>query len=647
MAIAELSYDITADASELVDAANEADAELESMAESTRDAAEAAKELEEATDSAEEATEGFGASMKETRAATTLARTALGGIAAQFPDIEKEAKAAASAVGGASQAFRALSVATGLTLGPVLAVVAAIAAIIAIGVALHYAWRTNWNGMQDVVKGVATSIRGYLGQAFDAAKKAVVGFVTFAADGMVLLIETAEKLAKVLGVDISGAAQLGKELAAWAKHLTTDEGFSELIDDAKVTASTLKDGVVTAAKGFGSEMKRIIKELGLDKLFGRAGGGGVADAAQSIAKLGDAADDAASEWKAWTPPVEKPLSAPPLVQADVKPVKEAISAFASAIKIGGGIIASKLGDVGQIISSAATGFSSGGPWGAVIAVIAEVVTRLKGFQLVVDSVNKFLERGLERINKAFGSTFDTIVKLAESVGYLIEVIADATGGFRVIGAILSIVGQTLSFLSIGILYVVEAIMVAIIRFGHMMGQNMDAMAKEQQKISLELVMQQAKHKEWNLFGKDDPQEVAKAGKKASDGIVRESDRNTAAIDANTEAHNDLTKAAKDAAESLTNIPSGYKVATARFNALDADIPHMASGGIVTAPTLALIGEAGPEAVVPLGGGMGGNVYIENLTVVSNDPDRVRDQLKRDAFIKTGASVATAPQWVGG
>lgn len=37
----------------------------------------------------------------------------------------------------------------------------------------------------------------------------------------------------------------------------------------------------------------------------------------------------------------------------------------------------------------------------------------------------------------------------------------------------------------------------------------------------------------------------------------------------------------------------------------ADIPKMAGGGIVTRPTLALIGEAGPEAVVPLsGGGMG-------------------------------------------
>ncbi len=35
------------------------------------------------------------------------------------------------------------------------------------------------------------------------------------------------------------------------------------------------------------------------------------------------------------------------------------------------------------------------------------------------------------------------------------------------------------------------------------------------------------------------------------------------------------------------------------------------GGIVTRPTLAMIGEKGPEAVVPLGKGMGtANIYIE-------------------------------------
>jgi hypothetical protein len=67
------------------------------------------------------------------------------------------------------------------------------------------------------------------------------------------------------------------------------------------------------------------------------------------------------------------------------------------------------------------------------------------------------------------------------------------------------------------------------------------------------------------------------------------------------------------------------------------IPAMANGGIVTGPTLALIGEAGPEAVVPLdryNGGGGNNVTIN---VQGADPNAVVDALKR--YMRTsGGSV---------
>lgn len=59
-----------------------------------------------------------------------------------------------------------------------------------------------------------------------------------------------------------------------------------------------------------------------------------------------------------------------------------------------------------------------------------------------------------------------------------------------------------------------------------------------------------------------------------------------------------------------------------------NIPELANGGIVNSPTLALIGEAGPEAVVPLdrAGGMGST----NVTINVNggDPQSVVDALRR-------------------
>ena len=61
------------------------------------------------------------------------------------------------------------------------------------------------------------------------------------------------------------------------------------------------------------------------------------------------------------------------------------------------------------------------------------------------------------------------------------------------------------------------------------------------------------------------------------------------------------------------------------------IPALADGGIVTGPTLALIGEAGPEAVVPLDrmGSMGGNNITIN--VQGADPNAVVDALRTYMF----------------
>ena len=55
-----------------------------------------------------------------------------------------------------------------------------------------------------------------------------------------------------------------------------------------------------------------------------------------------------------------------------------------------------------------------------------------------------------------------------------------------------------------------------------------------------------------------------------------------------------------------------------------DIPMLAQGGIVTGPTLAMIGERGPEAVIPLnragGMGMGGNTITVNVN--GGDPNSI-------------------------
>jgi hypothetical protein len=67
-----------------------------------------------------------------------------------------------------------------------------------------------------------------------------------------------------------------------------------------------------------------------------------------------------------------------------------------------------------------------------------------------------------------------------------------------------------------------------------------------------------------------------------------------------------------------------------------NIPMLANGGIVTGPTLAMIGEAGPEAVIPLSkmDSMGGNNVT--IQVSSADPQAVVDALRR--YMRTNGAV---------
>jgi hypothetical protein len=67
-----------------------------------------------------------------------------------------------------------------------------------------------------------------------------------------------------------------------------------------------------------------------------------------------------------------------------------------------------------------------------------------------------------------------------------------------------------------------------------------------------------------------------------------------------------------------------------------NIPMLAAGGIVTSPTLAMIGEAGPEAVIPLSkmDSMGGNNVT--IQVSSADPQAVVDALRR--YMRTNGAV---------
>jgi hypothetical protein len=117
-------------------------------------------------------------------------------------------------------------------------------------------------------------------------------------------------------------------------------------------------------------------------------------------------------------------------------------------------------------------------------------------------------------------------------------------------------------------------------------------------------------------------------------------------------YNEGVVLAQQLTKGITDVISKYKIKLSspgltekqlrrlqnRF-AVDVDfvmsqVPALANGGVVTGPTLALIGEAGPEAVVPLDrAGAMGNVTIN---VNGGDPNAVVDALR--TYMRQNGSV---------
>lgn len=92
----------------------------------------------------------------------------------------------------------------------------------------------------------------------------------------------------------------------------------------------------------------------------------------------------------------------------------------------------------------------------------------------------------------------------------------------------------------------------------------------------------------------------------------------------------ITNAFKSAINGVIDMWNGIKFEIGPFGLDTPDIPHLATGGIVNRPTLALIGERGPEAVVPLnrmatvGGGTVINVTINHSGLGIDSPKLQRE-----------------------
>lgn len=258
-----------------------------------------------------------------------------------------------------------------------------------------------------------------------------------------------------------------------------------------------------------------------------------------------------------------------------------------------GKLVGALGAVGDLINSAVAGFEAGGVKGAIAAVVTDLVIQTESFQKVVGALNEGVAALVKGLDKIISAFFGLLEKL--------------------------------SF------------------------PKLRAKGKKKGRAEAEL-----------------NDEARRNTARLLDTIAQDAEP----------ALRELAAATKTAASAMSFVPSGVKVALRRFQAVDVGeidrdaraesrsalagkiaLTELGVGGIVTAPTRALIGESGPEAVIPLdrlneitGGGGGGQVFFDfSNSVVGKEDELVRmimAGLRQAGFVTVGSPVVAGGRFVG-
>lgn len=309
--------------------------------------------------------------------------------------------------------------------------------------------------------------------------------------------------------------------------------------------------------------------------------------------------------------------------------------LASAAAGAGDILMTALGDVGTVIKAGVEGFKTGGAAGAAVAAVGAMLAQTESFQNLIANVNT-----------AFAGMLTALDPLVQGIGMVVMPVMDLVsallGGlapvFKTLGGVLGMFAPALSALGgalAGIGMILEVSMKIIEPVMPILEMSFRILFNVLKVVSLiVMAVALAIGTAWNAVLETISRVIsgisrALGGIDALDELTRSIQSQKVDTAGMAEAMADLAsttydqayanasaasstammaEAAADATEALTNVPSGYKVALARFNATAAAT------------------SAGSAAQMGRGGG-GSAVNIENVTVIANDPEALLEQIE--------------------
>jgi phage-related protein len=521
----------------------------------------------------------------------------------------------AGVVSGLAGMFSTLASAiAGIGLGTLITTIAGVAlvliGVIAAVIAVRKAWHENWNHIQERTAGFVAAVTEGFKSVFKFVVEGVQEMVKIFTDQIRLMVGTAQALLNAVGIHaLDGFLETMKTGADWLDFLVTPEGVASLISDAKDLGKNVADyfveGTADARKWMGDLMsfkggaaQRFHAPEKQEKGYTPDEGNlAILAGSKELAKLEKEREEWASDLKTWDSAVKESAEA-------AKAWQEKIEGITAGMAAAGLHLTSKLGDLGQVINSVVQGAQSGGIWGALLALIIEMVSRMKRWKEIMNVANGQLSMllsdlagPLDNLITAFKQLMGGIGVLAKAlhpiIGFVVNIIARVfrhlTPIFVLVGKILAPLGMFLESIQgimdifdklipifkildvvlsvvgiiiLGIVYTIAKswnfILDVIAGFLDAVGQHGWANEVRKTKMDEKTIEKQIADMAAGIVG---------------GGLAAVADESAAAAE-NIGAMGD---AAKDATEQLLNVPQGYKVALARFESTQTS----SGGGMAT------------------------------------------------------------------
>jgi phage-related protein len=613
---------------------------------------------------------------------------------------------------GVGQAVAKMAISFAGLLVPILAVVAAVAVVALAAGAVYEAWKNTSTGLKATVldiwqaaKDLGTRLFNTVGGWLSALQEGLMRALRAVLEGAAFVLRKIGSLmAPVMrALELDSLAGMYEEMSNLTgvqllKDLQTSATF--LVDKAAVAGEAIKDAAVGAGKNIVTSVKygakgleRMWKDIGapawLEKLLGGAGGGPSKRGGAGPPLLGREARGGAArrsaeiDFGAVEPAFEAAMDR--ATAAHLKRLRleaqalamEMAAAVAEARRAIGERFLGSLGEFSNLMNAAAQGLQAGGPLGAAVAVLGELLMKSEGFAQLVEILNAILAN----VADALGAIFVPLQQWYAALSMVIDgALAVLTPVIELLAAVIAplippmvVLGTLFQALAPVISLVVQMMLLINAPLQLLAGPVMEGLFKVLKFVSIVILkVVSAIAEVWNdiirairtVFRKLADIEVL--GVKPlgflddwADGL-RGAMVNTDELAASIVALEGLTwdsakakaeeiaetlrtrDALKDVNEQLTNIPRGFKIARERYLAQDPVTGLPSPSAPVPPPTAPPPPAAQPPPPgtetnpgtapgQPGTGGSGGPlIQWGNVTITGMDPQKALAELERIA-----------------